>query len=385
MWYLANRNGLWQLEGDRLITKVRSFPSKDPISSTLLSPNNIIFDFEANDPTPEAAPASPKRRTYTDAAVQMICKWEGYHRALKNGDCEAYPDPAHGWDVATIGYGTTSYNAAGRRKFGRSFVGKGDMLTKDEAVSELKHEVDAIDRALAVALTVPVTQAMYDALVSFAYNVGISGASMQIGRVNKGDYKGCADAFDLYVKAAGRVLPGLINRRNDEEALFRSEGLDPEGASQGPAKPTAPAREIRLVKTSAVSRGLVVLEMHLGTEIFTCFSGQPSAQSFRKPSDPRSRPGNMEPIPQGTYRLGPVEWAGGKGNWSASWGAGLGPVWISLTATFSDDRSAFGIHLDSGPVGSAGCVVLPDVDTFKRLLTALDLLKPTVLVADWGL
>ena len=39
-------------------------------------------------------------------------------------------------------------------------------------------------------------------------------------RYNRGDIEGAADAFLMWTKAAGRVLPGLVKRRNDERALF---------------------------------------------------------------------------------------------------------------------------------------------------------------------
>jgi lysozyme len=39
-------------------------------------------------------------------------------------------------------------------------------------------------------------------------------------RFNRGDYDGAAEEFLKYTKAGGKVLRGLVNRRNDERALF---------------------------------------------------------------------------------------------------------------------------------------------------------------------
>jgi lysozyme len=44
-------------------------------------------------------------------------------------------------------------------------------------------------------------------------------------RYNRGDVEGAADAFLMWTKAAGKVLPGLVKRRNDERALFTSARL----------------------------------------------------------------------------------------------------------------------------------------------------------------
>jgi len=93
--------------------------------------------------------------------------------------------------------------------------------------------------------------------------------------------------------------------------------------------------------------------------------------------------GALEPVPEGIYRdLGPVEWAGGHGNYAASWGTGLGPVWITI-----EPVRAIGFHLDanaSTSPGSAGCVVLPDEASLRALVAWLS--EPVELLAvDWGL
>lgn len=152
---------------------------------------------------------------------ELIKKHEGYHRALKDGRCQAYPDPGPTGLPITIGFGTTRYSPP---RFGRHNVVMGDTLTRKEAEAELMHAVDECEITLGNMLgNTPITQGMFDALLSFAYNMGIGGASQQINRVIQRNYEQCAKSFDLYIKAGGMVLPGLVNRRNEEEALFRSE------------------------------------------------------------------------------------------------------------------------------------------------------------------
>lgn len=67
-------------------------------------------------------------------------------------------------------------------------------------------------------------QGWMDALVSFSFNVGLGTLQRSTLRAkfNRGDYEGAADEFLKYTKAGGKVLKGLVNRRNDERALFLS-------------------------------------------------------------------------------------------------------------------------------------------------------------------
>lgn len=68
------------------------------------------------------------------------------------------------------------------------------------------------------------TQGQMDALVSFSFNLGLGGLQRSTLRAkhNRGDYEGAADEFLKYTKAGGKVYQGLVNRRNDERALYLS-------------------------------------------------------------------------------------------------------------------------------------------------------------------
>jgi len=65
-------------------------------------------------------------------------------------------------------------------------------------------------------------QGVFDALVSFSFNVGLGSlqrSSLRM-KINRGELEEAADEFLKWTKAGGRVLPGLVKRRNDERALF---------------------------------------------------------------------------------------------------------------------------------------------------------------------
>jgi lysozyme len=67
-------------------------------------------------------------------------------------------------------------------------------------------------------------QGAFDALVSFAYNAGLGNLQRSTIRMraNRGDWEGAAEAFKAWTKGGGKVLPGLVKRRDAEIALFLS-------------------------------------------------------------------------------------------------------------------------------------------------------------------
>ena len=136
------------------------------------------------------------------AGLDLIKQFEGLY-------LNAYRCPA---GVPTIGYGHT----AG--------VAMGQTITQQQADDYLRRDVRQFERAVARLVTVPLTQGQFDALVSFAFNLG-EGALAQstlLRLLNAGDYAGAAAQFDRWNKAGGRVLPGLVRRRAAERALFEA-------------------------------------------------------------------------------------------------------------------------------------------------------------------
>ncbi|WP_322853093.1 lysozyme [Acinetobacter baumannii] len=124
----------------------------------------------------------------------------------------AYDDGVGIW---TIGIGTTVYPNGVKVK-------KGDTCTPEQAKAYFKHDLAKFEKTVNESVTVPLTQNQFDALVSLTYNIG-SGAfkgSTLLKLLNKGDYKGAADQFLVWNKAGGKVMKGLVRRREAERALF---------------------------------------------------------------------------------------------------------------------------------------------------------------------
>ncbi len=65
-------------------------------------------------------------------------------------------------------------------------------------------------------------QEQFDALISFAFNLGATALaeSTLLILVNKGSHKAAAEQFDRWVHAGGKKLYGLVRRRAAEKALF---------------------------------------------------------------------------------------------------------------------------------------------------------------------
>ncbi len=131
--------------------------------------------------------------------------------------------------VWIIGYGQTG------RYYGKR-VRRGMTTTKALAHAWLRdHSIKTYEAAVAKAVKVPINQNQFDALVSFAYNVGIGAmaGSTAVRRLNQGDYTGAADALTMWTRCNGKVLPGLVRRRKEERALFLTPVTQVKNAEDG--------------------------------------------------------------------------------------------------------------------------------------------------------
>lgn len=122
----------------------------------------------------------------------------------------AYICPA---GVLTIGYGHTG-----------SDVTPGMVITEAQALALLRKDVASFEAAVSALVRVPLTQGQFDALVSFAFNLGAGAlkASTLLRLLNGGDYAGAAAQFARWTKGGGKILPGLVKRRAAEARLFLS-------------------------------------------------------------------------------------------------------------------------------------------------------------------
>lgn len=125
-----------------------------------------------------------------------------------------------GTGVMTIGYGHTS--SAGAPK-----VYRGQTITEEQADSILSSDLGKVEDQVNSLVKVSINQNQFDALVSFHFNTGALGRSTVLKKLNAGDYNGAADALLLYNRGGGRVMAGLVRRRQAERKLFLTPSTTP--------------------------------------------------------------------------------------------------------------------------------------------------------------
>ena len=177
-------------------------------------------------PTPTsatgAAPAQggtqPAGMSLSQAGLNLIKSHEGLRTT-------AYQDPVGVW---TIGYGHTGTAKPGQK------------ITEAQAEQLLRQDVGWAQDAVRKNVKVPLTQGQFDALVSFTFNLGAGalGRSTLLKKLNAGDYAGAQAEFGKFVHAGGRVLPGLVRRRNEEAQMFGNQR--PQGGSAPAPQPSTP-------------------------------------------------------------------------------------------------------------------------------------------------
>lgn len=140
-----------------------------------------------------------------DKGVELICHFEG----LK---LERYRDAVGLW---TIGYGHLIL---------KEEMEKLTKITTGEAKTLLRKDLKRTEDGVKKLLTHSATQRQFDALVSFAFNLGVGNLkkSTLLKKFNAGDIDGAALQFKSWNKAGGKVLTGLTRRREAEMKLFLS-------------------------------------------------------------------------------------------------------------------------------------------------------------------
>lgn len=141
----------------------------------------------------------------SERGLALIKEHEGYRDT-------AYRCPAGEW---TIGFGHTSG------------VKEGQRCTPMDAGRWLKEDIAAAEREVSFQTQgVPLRQCQYDALVSFVYNIGAgnfrNSTLLKKVRANP-DSPSIRDEFGRWIYGGGRVLPGLVARREAEADLYFSE------------------------------------------------------------------------------------------------------------------------------------------------------------------
>lgn len=139
--------------------------------------------------------------------IDLIKQFEGLK--LKPYLCSA--------SVPTIGYGTTIYPN------GKKVSLSDSLITEAQAEEYLANDLIYFEKQVDAFTTDAVNQNQFDALVSFAYNCGIGNlkSSTLLRKVNANpNDPSIATEFSKWTRAAGKIVQGLVNRRQKEQEHY---------------------------------------------------------------------------------------------------------------------------------------------------------------------
>ena len=151
-----------------------------------------------------------KVTTTSKKGKDLIKKYEGFK-------AKPYLCPAK---VPTIGYGATYYPDGRKVKLTDSAISEGFATNLLEVMlTPYEKAVDSFCRD-------DINQNQFDALVSFAYNLGVTAlkGSTLLKKVNiNPNDKTIRNEFLKWVNARKKILPGLVKRRTEESDLYFSQ------------------------------------------------------------------------------------------------------------------------------------------------------------------
>lgn len=148
---------------------------------------------------------------------RLLAEWEG-------SETEVYKDSAK---LDTIGVGhliTGGETQSGNIVINGVPVAYAGGLTEEQVLDLLDQDLKRFNEAVSESVTVPLSQNQFDALVSFSFNVGVGAfkSSTLLKLLNREQYNEVPAQLRRWNKADGKVVQGLINRRENEIALWNS-------------------------------------------------------------------------------------------------------------------------------------------------------------------
>lgn len=159
-------------------------------------------------------------RRINAAGLALVKKWEG--RKLL-----AYYDTG---GVLTIGYGSTGKH-----------VKPGMRISEAQAEKLLMDDLDRFEKRVDSLVKVPLSDNQFAALVSFDFNTGAIHKSTLLKKLNAGNYAAVPSELMKWVNDNGKRIPGLVNRRKAEVALWHSKAASAPIPQPKPEQPSAPA------------------------------------------------------------------------------------------------------------------------------------------------
>jgi lysozyme len=154
----------------------------------------------------------------SENGLTLLTQWEGFKLTV-------YKDSA---GLPTIGVGhllTKSELSSGKITINGVPVDYTDGLTEQQVTDLLGQDVEPASAAVNSGVKVPLDQNQFDALVSFTFNVGVGAftGSTLLKLLNQKQYDQVPTQLLRWTRAGGKVVQGLVNRRNNEIKLWNGE------------------------------------------------------------------------------------------------------------------------------------------------------------------
>ena len=164
-------------------------------------------------PPPAPKPVAPPQPVPVDLSAEYLAA--EFAQPFEGFVPQPYADPAGVW---TIGYGST------RDKDNEPVTRFTPAITHDEALQLMARDMLACSKEIETSCKVALTMNQRVALMDFIYNVGSGNfrSSTLLRHLNAGDYASAADEFIKWNHAGGKVLAGLVKRREAETLLFET-------------------------------------------------------------------------------------------------------------------------------------------------------------------
>ena len=172
-------------------------------------------------PSAAAAPLPGSSREISPIGLELIEVFDGW-------SAKAYNDAA---GYCVIGYG----HVVAKKPCEESILGQFDhALSREGGLNLLKQDLSNVSSTVTSLVKTPLQDNQLDALVSLVWNIGEHNFEMSsmLKSIRNGELDAAADQFSHWSSVRGNILPGLVNRRACEEALFRGQLRTPFSQSQ---------------------------------------------------------------------------------------------------------------------------------------------------------
>ncbi len=154
----------------------------------------------------------------SENGLELLKQWEGFK-------LKVYKDSA---GLATIGVGhliTKPELSSGKIVINGVAVQYAGGLTEQQVLDLLGQDVKPAEQSVNNGVKVPLNQNQFDALVSFTFNVGggaFTGSTL-LKVLNQNQYTEVPNQLLRWTKAGGKVVQGLLNRRQNEIKLWNGQ------------------------------------------------------------------------------------------------------------------------------------------------------------------